>query len=110
MEEWKFAFQVLQFLLTGGIGVYVYLTNKDKVTNERISTMEKAQTETNLTHSSRLAKLEMRVEQSPTHQDLSNIYTKINQVSDCVSTLEGKFETASHTLNLIHDFLLRGSK
>ena len=87
LEIFKFGFQVLQFLLTGGIGVYVYLTNKDKVTNDRISRLED-DIDTKLdVQGERIAKLEANAEKAPTHNDLASIHEKINGVSDDVANM-----------------------
>lgn len=109
-EDIKFGFQVLQFLLTAGVGFYVYMSNKDKVTNDRITRLEDDLEAKIDMHGERLSRLEVRVDSTPTHQDLSDIHKKINQVSDCVSRLEGEFSGAKNTLDLIHDFLLKGGK
>jgi len=106
MEEWKFAFQVLQFLLTGGIGVYVYMSGKDTVTNGRISKLE-ADIDAKIDqHGERIAKIEARAEKAPTHEDLAKIYDKINKQSECLSRLEGEFEGVKRTLQLIHETLM----
>lgn len=102
----KFGFQVLQFLLTGGIGIYVYMTNKDKVTNDRITDLEKDIDKKSDDHGERIAKLEARVEKAPTHDDLAKLHEKINEVSACVNRLEGEFIGASRTLQLIHETLM----
>jgi hypothetical protein len=106
MEEWKFAFQVLQFLLTGSIGVYVYMSNKDKVTNDRISKLEDDIDAKFDGHVERIAKLEARAEKAPTHKDMAELHEKVNQVSACVNRLEGEFTGANRTLQLIHETLM----
>lgn len=105
----QFAFTVLEFLLLGGIGFYVYMSNKDKVTNERVTTIE-AEVKNKLNaHGEQIARLETHVTNAPTHDDLGDMYEKINQVSACVTRLEGEFSGAKHTLDLIHEFLMKGS-
>jgi hypothetical protein len=106
MEEWKFAFQIAQFLLTGALGIYVHLTNKDKVTNDRIGTMEKAQNDTNLSHSSRLAKLEANAINAPTHTHLSEVHEKVNEVAMCMSRLEGEVSGMARTVQLMHETMM----
>ena len=108
IEDLKFGFQVLQFLMTGGVAFYVYMSNKDKVTNERITRLEDEVDSNIKTHSERISRLEVLIDQTPTHEDLSDIHGKVNQVSDCVSRLEGQFSGAKHTLDLIHEFLMKG--
>ena len=106
MESWKFAFQILQFLLTGGLAIYVYLSNKDKVTNDRITTLEGNINDTSGNHGQRIAKLEARIDKSPTHDDLANLHEKINEVSGQMKELRGEFSGARNTLQLIHETLM----
>jgi hypothetical protein len=106
IEEWKFAFQVGQFLLTGGIGIYVYLSNKNKVTNDRISAMHKEQVDINQSHGQRLAKLEATAENAPNHTDLSEVHKKVNEVALCLSRLEGEVNGMSRTMQLIHETMM----
>lgn len=106
VEALKLGFQVLQFLITGGIGFYVYMTNKNKVTNDRISQMEGDIDRKIDSHSERIARIEALTEKAPTHDDLAKVYNKVNQVSDCVSRLEGEFAGVSRVVNLIHETLM----
>lgn len=110
IEFWKFGFQVLQFLITGALAVYVYLSNRDKVTNDRISKLEDDLDDKLDGHGERIAKLETRTENSPTHDDLSGIHEKINAVSASISTLSGEFTGVRNLLNTIHQYLLQGGK
>lgn len=110
MEQWDFALKVLQFLLWAGTSFYVYMSNKNKVTNDRITKFEDDTNKKFDDQGQRLAKLESRIENVPTHDDLGDLHEKVNDVSDCLSRLEGEFTGAKHTLALIHDFLLKGGR
>jgi len=110
LEAWKFAFQVLQFLLTGGVGVYVYMTTKDTVTNTRITKLEEDMDQKTDKQNERIARLEESMRAVPTHKDLGQIHEKINAVSVCVNRLEGKFSETSKVLNLIHETLMERSR
>lgn len=106
VEALKLGFQVVQFIATGCVGFYVYMSNKDKVTNDRIGKLE-ADIDLKIdSHSERISKIEARAEQAPTHDDLAKVYNKVNQVSDCVSRLEGEFAGVSRVVNLIHETLM----
>lgn len=110
MESMKFGFQVLQFLMTGGVGIYVYLSNKDKVTNDRIGKLED-DLDTKLDgQGERIAKLETRSENSPTHSDLGDIHEKINDLTAIVGDLSGQFKGVNNLLQTIHEHLLKGGK
>jgi len=104
----KFSFQVLQFLLTGGIGIYVYLSNKDKVTNDRIGKLEEDLDVKMNGHIERIVALETRAESSLTHNDLADIHEKINKIGSDISSLSGKFTGVSNLLDTLHNYLLNG--
>lgn len=121
LEEMKVAFQVLQFLLTGGIGFYVYMSNKDKVTNDRITQMadvinkrfgelERDVDMKSDQHAERISSLEAQAKLAPTHDDLGKVYDKISVVSDCVKRSEGQLTAIDKNLQLIQEHLLRGHK
>ncbi|HSH71557.1 MAG TPA: hypothetical protein VK974_00745 [Methylophilaceae bacterium] len=110
IEVGKFLFQIAQFLLTGGIGIYVYMSKKNTVTNDRISTMEENFDRKMEVYVQRLVKVETLCDKAPTHENLSDLYSKINNVSDCVSRVEGaidpQFKAVNHTLGIIQTYLL----
>lgn len=106
MEVVKFGFQVLQFLLTGGLAFYVYMSNKDKVTNDRITVLEKDIDVKLDEHSERIAKVEVSAEKSPTHDDLSKLHEKINEVAGGMRRLEGELAGMTRTLQLIHETMM----
>lgn len=110
MEWLKFGFQVLQFLLTGGIWIYVYLSNKDKVTNDRIGKLADGIDEKIDGHGERISKLETHVTGSPTHDHLAEIHEKINLVGKDIGTLSGEFAGVRNLLNTIHHHLLSGGR
>lgn len=106
MEWLKFGFQVLQFLITGALAVYVYLSNKDKVTNDRIGKLEDDLDGKLDGHGERIKALETRTDQAPTHTDLGKLYEKINEVSGGMKELKGEFTATNRTLQLIHETLM----
>lgn len=101
IETMKFAFQILQFVLTGGIGIYVYLSSRDKVTNERIGTLEKDLNEKLEGQGERIAKLEAVTMNAPDHKDISKVYESVNQLAATVNQLVGENRGQSDTLKLI---------
>lgn len=119
MELAKLAFQAGQFLLTGGVGFYVYMSNKNKVTNDRIGKLETGLDNRLDDHASRIARLEEASKHAPTHADLSAIYTEMKAArqaqSDQMATmreelrqLRGEFMGASKNIDLITEHLLKG--
>lgn len=118
---WNLAFQVLQFVLMGCIGFYVYMSNKDKVTNDRITQMEQdfnkrlsdisKEMDSKLDRDAeRIAKIEAKAEMAPTHQDFGDVHDKINDVAECAKRTEGTVTAIQQQLQLINEHLLRGGK
>lgn len=104
------AFQILHVLATAAVGFYVYLTNKDKVTNDRITKLENDVDMRLNSHSDRLARIEEAVQHAPTHEHLGELHTRINDVATGLSTLTGEVKGMHHTLNLIQQYLLNGGQ
>lgn len=101
IETAKLLFQVLQFIITGAIGVYVYLTAKNRVTNERIGKLEKDLDGKLDDHGERIAHLEAHAEQAVTHDDLGKVYEKINAVDVKVSAQGGKIDGIDANVRLM---------
>lgn len=101
MELIKFGFQVLQFLLLGGISIYVYISNRDRVTNSRISQMETGIDNRLDGQGERIAKLESASSHAINHVDLGEVYKRISAVDQRLSHLEGENKAQSDTLRLI---------
>lgn len=102
----EFSFQVLQFVLTASTGFYVFMSGKNKVTNERIGKLE-SHIETKIDeHSERISKLESDISKSPTHQDIVKLHEKFSELSSEIKGLKGEFKGASITLQLIQQTLM----
>lgn len=110
MEWLKFGFQVLQFIVTGALAVYVYMSNKDKVTNDRIGKLEDDIREDIGGHGERIAKLEEVTRVAPTHGDLGDIHARINEVATGMNKLTGEFAGVKTVLNVIHQHLMNGGQ
>ena len=107
-QDIALAFSGANFILTWGVALYMYMANKNKVTNERITRLEDDFDGKLDTHADRLARLEARAEQAPTHEDLAGLHEKINSVASGVNSLGGQFEGVKNLLNTIHQHLLTG--
>ncbi len=101
IEFWKFGFQVLQFLITGALAVYVYLSNRDKVTNDRISKLEDDLAVKLDGHGERIATLETAHGTAPNHADIAKVYKSLNTLAATVNQLVGENRGQSDTLKLI---------
>jgi hypothetical protein len=117
-------FNALQFLLTGGIGFYVYLSNKNRVTNERVSNMKdsidarlvsmESDIDTKLdNHSARITGVETTVRHLPTTRDIAELRTMVADVSGKLSGVTAEVSGIHHLLkplqesvNRINDYLM----
>lgn len=102
---WKVAITILN----GGFWIYMYMVTRNRVTNERISTLQGAVDERLDNYADRLARIEQDARHAPTHDDLKRLHSRIDEVKDSLKRLEGEFSGANHTLQLIHEHLLNGS-
>ena len=90
LETAKFLLQVLEFVVVGSCSVYVYIANKNRVTNERVSKMETGLELKIDGHGERLSHLEAHIEQAPNHSDLGDLYEKVGTVDLKVSDIGGR--------------------
>lgn len=118
--------------VTIGVGIYVWLTNRHRVTNSSITKLRedttnginglRADTKKDIErlrddfddrldkNATNIARLDEASRHIPTHDDLKRIHARIDEVSGGINRLEGQFVGASSTLNLIHEYLLKGQK
>lgn len=105
LEIVKTALMVINMLGTLAIGTWLYLEKRSDKTNARIDDAEK----TLKGHATKLAKLEVGSENAPTHADLGDLHERISAVAEGVSELTGEFSGVRRTLDLIHEYLLKGN-
>lgn len=121
LRDLQLLLSIVNTLVIWAAAIYTYLANRNKVTNERITTLQQS-LDTNISllrsdmdhrmdgHSDRLARVEKDVQHAPTHEDLKRLHKRIDDVASSIAGLEGEFKGANHTLHLIHAYLLKGSK
>lgn len=101
-----------------GVWLYMYLLNRNRVTNERINRMEVGMTDTIGAHSDRLSRLEKDVSHSPTHDDLGKLYERMNDlehrlgdrienVNGAIKRIEGENAAQTRILNLVYESLVK---
>ncbi|MEX3628760.1 MAG: hypothetical protein VB138_03975 [Burkholderia sp.] len=108
LAKFNIIFQIVDAIVTAAVGVYVYLSNKDKVTNDRIGELEKNVDSRVDEHGERLARLEEAAHHVPTHDDLGRIHQRIDEAVKGVNALTGKADAMNNTLMLIQQHLLNG--
>lgn len=97
---------IANFLLTWGVALYMYLSNKNKATNQRIGELEKAIAIDIKDHEQRVTTLEAVAKTAPTHDDLSKVYVRINGISDQLKELIGENRQQTDTLRLIQNRII----
>lgn len=109
--EWM-KLMVMALGLVFNIAAYLYMraSNRDKATKEQIEKLEGDLDAKLDGQGERIAKLETRAENSPTHEDLGGIHEKINHLSNQVGILSGELKGMSNLLNTMHNYLLSGGK
>lgn len=91
-ELLKLAVDVVQFLLTGAIGVYVYLANKNRVTNERIGRLEEDVDARLDDHTSRLATVEAHLEHLPGADAVGEVREMVARVGGDVKGVKAEVQ------------------
>lgn len=106
--DYRLLFEIFNFLFNGVIAAYCWVLSKNKATNDRIDQDARANKEIFDSHADRLARLEEGTDAMPTHRDLSDIHTRINEMGGDVSQVVGEMKGIRHTLNLIQEHLIKG--
>lgn len=101
LEIAKFALQVVNLAGTGAVALYMYLVNRNRVTNERITALEDKVDARIDDHADRLARIETAAGRAPSHEDIGKLYERVNALSGTVSELKGVLTGVSDTLRLI---------
>ena len=116
-ESIRLGVQVGQFVLTSAVGFYVYLTNRDRVTNERISKLETDLDTRMDAHAQRITAVEEAAKHAPTHEDLGRIYDQITatrrDISDtkaAVAGVQSGMSALERNTALITEYLVKGGK
>ncbi len=105
-EAAKFWLQVALIIMNIGVWLFVWNSNKNSVTNEKINVLEN-EIETKLeNHAEKLGRMDERLKYAIGHPELKPVYERINSVDKQLGEIRGKM----HTLDLIHEMLLKGDR
>ena len=129
-SAWKFWFDVLQLLGTLALGIYVWWSNREKVTARRFATLER-EVAVRVTaealktiegdrlanckqHDARTKKLEMdltridsNLKHMPSHDDLSRIHSRIDEVHGSVREQTGLVKGIDHQVTMILEAMVK---
>lgn len=96
-QEITMTLAVANFLLTWGVALYMYLANKNKVTNERIQKLEEELDERldvlkrdQTLHDTRMARLEEARAGALRHEDLEKIFDLLRKQGEETAEMRGR--------------------
>lgn len=101
---------VAQFLLTGGIGVWLWIINRNDSTNHRINGLENVIDKRLDDHAQRITSVEAHLEVAPNHDNIGDLHERINAMAKGVDTMTGEFGALRRTVDTMHQFLLGRAK
>lgn len=81
--------------------IYVVISNKNKVTNDRIGKLEDDIDSKFGIQGERIARIETISDKAPNHNDISKMYDSLNDLAKTVNQLVGENRGQSDTLKLI---------
>lgn len=87
--------------------IWMFLANRDKVTNARISTLQEEIDGKLDEHGNRLTSLERTQELGPTHDDLGKLHGRIDELSSLLKRIEGESSAQTRILNLVYESLIK---
>lgn len=102
----KFWVDLAQATFTLGLGVYVYITSRERATNERVRVVEEKTDKRLDDHESRLSKVEAACTSAPNHQDLGGVYERVNSVDGKVNEIAGQLKVIGRAVDMINQHLL----
>ncbi|GAB6040143.1 hypothetical protein [Endothiovibrio diazotrophicus] len=109
-EAARFWFELTQLGLTTLLGVYVYITSRERVTTNRIQQLE-SEVDTRLDeHAERLSRVEEAVRQGPSHDDIGRVHHRLDLLSGELKQLIGEFKGTHETLRQIQAYLLQDAR
>lgn len=112
-EAARFWMGFLQILGLVALFVYTHVTNKSKANASAINTV-RGDMEATYDHleervvrcERRQDVFESRMDGAPTHQDLSKVYDRLNDVAEDLSGCSGQMRALSHQLSMVNSYLL----
>lgn len=107
-EVIKLVLAVANFGLTWGLAFYMYITNQNKVTNDRVGKMESDMLDKYEEHAERLTGLETAQQAQPTHRDIAALYESINRLAATVNQLVGETKHQSDCVRMMMATMVNG--
>lgn len=120
-KELQLWLSIINTLVIWAVAIYTYLANRNRVTNERITSLQgslssrvdslRIDMDHRLDgHADRLTRVESDLKHAPTDEDIKRLHSRIDDLAGAMKELGGEFKGANHTLQLIHSFMLQQGK
>ncbi|AUZ85796.1 DUF2730 family protein [Methylophaga nitratireducenticrescens] len=102
----KFWFDVFLSICLLASLAHNWVSNKHRVNKKEIDQVNTAV----VSLTGRVLQVETQMKSAPTHSDLSNIYNRINGMSQDISEMTGAMKAMTSQLSLINEHLISGGK
>ncbi|MFT3758995.1 hypothetical protein [Thauera sp.] len=120
-KELQLWLSIINTLVIWAAAIYTFLANRNRVTNERITSLQNSLTrnveslrgdmDSRLDrHAERLTRVESDLKHAPTDEDIKRLHARIDDMAGSLKELGGEFKGANHTLQLIHSYMLQQGK
>ena len=91
-ETIKMAIDLGQFLVTGGIGIWLYIIRKNDTTNERVSALEADVDKRLDDHNTRLARVEAVQRNAVTQQEMSKLSSELSATTMLLKSVQSQLD------------------
>jgi len=108
-EALRFWFGIVQFILTAGVWVYVWLSNRQRATTKRVQDLEKLTLERLQEHDGWLNRLDTKLKYIPTRDDHSKLSDRIEDLHGDLHEISGVLSGLRRAVDLMNEHLLNRS-
>lgn len=98
-ENVKLLIDIAQFVITGAIGIYLYLDRKHEQTTKRISQLETDLDDRLDSHAGRLATIEAQLANVPSHADLRTL-------AEDMAASKSMLQSVKESIDRLQNYLL----
>ncbi len=95
VDSLQLFFDIFQFLLLGGIGLYSWRANRDRAQREEVDAIAQ-----------RLTVIEQDIKHMPGHDHLQSLATRMEDLHRDVASISGGMEGIRRAVDLINEHLL----
>lgn len=105
-EAMRLAFEVLYAVVVGACAFYVFVTERKRVTEEKLAAEIGAIDDKIVGHATRITRLEEHLKHSITHDDIGKVYDELHVVNGSVQELNGEMKMMRAQVELITKHML----